>query len=844
MKPPSSPSGLALFNPRRRLQARIALMVGGMIFLLAVIVSSVAGTISKQQIKRNIGESLAAVAAGMLDTLDRGLFERLREVQIVATLDNLRNPAVPYGSKRALLEKMQSTYTNYAWIGIAGPDGTGLVGTQGYLEGKDLSIRPWFAQGRKGPYAGDVHDALLLSKLLPNPSGEMLYLLDVAAPIHDLQGRFAGVLCGHIHWRWTEDVLASLEGREGLEVFLIGPDNMILAGPPELLRKPFRDIAANTEARLKNGEPKGFLVDQWNDGRSYLTGFAGSRGYLDFPGLGWRIMLRQNVDIAYAPALALQQRILMIGAGLGLLFALIGWFVAGRIARPIESMSEAAQRISEGDFDAELPIKKGQDELAGLSASLRQMVANLTREIRARSKAEEGLRLAATVYESSAEGIVITDADNRIISTNPGFTALTGYAQAEVLGSTPSLFKSGRHDPSFYREMWLSLLEHGTWQGEMWNRRKNGEVSLEWLRVSLVRDEQGEIKHYIAAYSDLSEIRRAQEEAERLASHDSLTGLANRARFLLHLEQRLEQSRSGGRFSELLLFDIDRFKAINEARGLGLGDALLRAVGDGLCKNLSPDTLVARLDSDLFAILPARFATSHEHAAHEALSQAERIRRLLRGGVEVEGESFRIELSAGITLFPDTAQSASGEASTAVDILRQADMALSLAKSEGGNCVRFFEATMGEATRERFQLERELHEAIDGGQLRLYLQQQVEADGTPVGAEALVRWQHPTRGLLPPGLFVPLAEASDLIVSLDRWMLAEVCRLLARLDEEKRLLSLSVNISARHFQKADFVEEVKRQIAETGANPACLVLEVTESLVIGEIGRASCRERV
>ena len=453
----------------------------------------------------------------------------------------------------------------------------------------------------------------------------------------------------------------------------------------------------------------------------------------------------------------------------------------------------------------------------------------VARDLSERQKTEAQQRLAARVFETTGEAIMVTDTDANIVLVNPAFCRITGYAEGEALGQTPRILNSGRHDKLFHRAIWQALQTSGTWAGEVWNRRKNGDVYPELQTISSVRDESGAVTHYVAVFADLTEIRRAQEAAEHLSWRDSLTGLANRALFIKRLEQSLNTAHHEGRFGDVLLIDLDRFKNINEARGLVVGDALLKAVADQFSQLLHADDVLARLDSDEFAVLLPRLEKTRDAAGRAALAVAEKLGIALRESIKFEGETVHFEASIGIALFPSSLQE------TASDVLRQADTAMHEAKDEGGGHTVFFETEMGDSVKARYELERELRHAIDNKQLRLYLQPQVDATARQVGAEALVRWEHPERGLVAPGAFIPLAETSDLIVSVDRWMLSEVCRLLARLDNEGHALRIAVNVSPRHFNRPDFVEEVIRQLAASGADPARLVLEVTEGLVLGNV---------
>jgi len=447
-------------------------------------------------------------------------------------------------------------------------------------------------------------------------------------------------------------------------------------------------------------------------------------------------------------------------------------------------------------------------------------------------RSEARQQLGARVFEAIGEAVIVTDTQGSIVAVNPAFCRTTGHAEAEVLGRSARILNSDRHDNAFYSAMWQVLDGSGEWAGEVWYRHKGGEEIPGWQTISSVTDEHGRVVEYVAMFTRLGAIRKAQEAADHLSWRDVLTGLANRALFLRQLGQTLASARREGRHAVILLLDLDRYKDIVEARGKALGDAVLQSVAERLSQTLDPDDLLARLDSDEFAVMLPRLTADREAAGREAMAMADRLRDTLRTDVSVGSEEFPLDASIGIALFPE-----SGEES-ASDVLRQANIAMHQSKAAGGGCAIFFEAAMGRTIRDRYRVERELRVAVDDGQLRLFMQTQVDAAGRPVGAEALVRWQHPERGLLVPGAFIPLAEASDLVVAVDRWMLGAVCRLLVRLDADGSALRVSVNISPRHFQKDDFVDEVKRQLAVSGADPTHLVLEVTEGLVIGNFAGA------
>ena len=452
------------------------------------------------------------------------------------------------------------------------------------------------------------------------------------------------------------------------------------------------------------------------------------------------------------------------------------------------------------------------------------------RDITSTVQANQRQRLAARVFETTREAIMVTDTQANILAVNPAFVRMTGFSEVEVLGKNSRILSSGRQGRSFYRSMWKTLQTTGQWAGEIWNRRKNGEVFPIWQTISAIADAEGKYTNYISVATDLTEIKLAREHAERLACQDSLTSLSNRACFIKTLEQVLVDCVQDNLFTHLLLFDIKRFKDINEAKGISTGDAVLKLVAERLKHHLHDGHVLARLSSDEFAILSPQGQHTREAAGHLAMKSAEELHGCLREPFEVQGEILLIDVSIGITLFPESATE------TGEEVLRHADMALHSAKAKSGYHLAFFETAMGETIIQRFHLELELQQAIAENQLQLYLQPQVDACGRQVGSEALVRWLHPQRGLIPPGVFIPLAEASDLIVAIDGWMLAAVCRLLTQLDVAALTLRISVNISPRHFSRSDFVDSIRQHLSATGADPNHLVLEVTESLMIENVG--------
>jgi diguanylate cyclase (GGDEF)-like protein/PAS domain S-box-containing protein len=443
-----------------------------------------------------------------------------------------------------------------------------------------------------------------------------------------------------------------------------------------------------------------------------------------------------------------------------------------------------------------------------------------------RKLAETGLRIAATAFETQSP-MVITDAHGVIERVNQAFVESTGYTAQEAIGQTPRLLKSGRHDADFYHQMWDTLVRTGYWQGEVWDRRKNGEVFPKWLTISAVRGADGAVTHYVGAHIDITERKAAEEKIQQLAFHDPLTRLPNRQLLLDRLHQALASSARSGRLGALLFIDLDNFKNLNDTLGHIMGDLLLRQVADNLNTCVREGDTVARLGGDEFVVMLEGLGEHPLEAAELTETIGEKILAILSRPYQLETHEFRSSGSIGVTLF-------SGIKLDAEELLKQADIAMYQAKRGGRNALRFFDPQMQEAINTRAAIEAELHKAIEIGQFQLYFQIQVDNKRRPLGAEALLRWMHPKRGLVSPSQFIPLAEETSLILPIGKWVLEAACAQLKEFERKEyaRQLVLAVNISARQFHQPDFVEQVRAAIERHAINPSLLKLELTESLLL------------
>jgi diguanylate cyclase (GGDEF)-like protein/PAS domain S-box-containing protein len=443
-----------------------------------------------------------------------------------------------------------------------------------------------------------------------------------------------------------------------------------------------------------------------------------------------------------------------------------------------------------------------------------------------RRQADADLRIAAVAFETQ-EGMIITDPSARILRVNHAFTEVTGYAPEEVLGQTPAVLQSGRHGPDFYRDMWASLTRDGHWQGEIWNRRKDGEIYPEWLNITAVKHADGSVGHYVGSFLDIGERKQAEEKIEYMALYDLVTGLPNRRLLLERLDRALISRSRADRHGALLFIDLDNFKTLNDTMGHDMGDRLLQQVAQRLSTSVREGDTVARLGGDEFVVMIEDLEDRREEAAAQAELVGEKILACLNQPYRLGDVDHHSGASVGLVLFHNHDHGVD-------ELLKRADMAMYQAKAAGRNTLRFFDPAMQTAVEERAALEKEFRRGLERREFLLHYQPQVDRTGQVLGAEALVRWAHPVRGLTPPGIFIPLAEASGLILPLGQQVLEMACRQLADWQRDPRTahLTLSVNVSARQFRQGDFVERIVRVLALTGASAHGLKLELTESLML------------
>jgi len=459
-------------------------------------------------------------------------------------------------------------------------------------------------------------------------------------------------------------------------------------------------------------------------------------------------------------------------------------------------------------------------------------------DMSALAKAEEELRIAATAFDAQ-QGMLITDRLGVILRVNPSFTLTTGYTEAEAVGQSPRLLSSDRHPAEFWAAMWQSLHTVGSWQAEVWNKRKNGEIYADWVIINAVRDAQGEVTHFVGTLTDISQRKAAEGKIIRLAFYDPLTNLPNRRLMQDRLHQAISASQRNQSCGALLCLDLDNFKLLNDSVGHDVGDLLLQKIALRLTENIRDCDTAARFGGDTFLIMLEDLGADPVLAAAKAELIAQKLLDLLRQPHPLPDQAYQGSVSMGITLF-------GAQEDTADTLIKHVELAMYQAKAAGRNTLRFFDPQMQAVVSARAALELSLRGALGQNQFLLHYQAQVDQDGQVIGVEALLRWQDPRRGLVPPAEFIPLAEETGLIMPLGLWVLETACQQLVLWADRAELahLSVAVNVSALQFRQSDFAEQVLAVLARTGARADRLKLELTESLLVSNVDDVVAKMKV
>ncbi len=459
------------------------------------------------------------------------------------------------------------------------------------------------------------------------------------------------------------------------------------------------------------------------------------------------------------------------------------------------------------------PVRDGDGDITHFIA--------VKEDVTAHKYIEDQLRLNATVFDTASEGIIITDANNHIKTVNPAFTQITGYSLDDVFGLRPSILNSGLHDEEFYQDMWKSLHDKGYWSGEVWNRRKDNTIYPEWLSISVIRDEDGDIQEHVAIFSDITRRKQDEEQIRQQANYDALTGLPNRSLLVDRLTQAITLSRRDNSRVALLFIDLDRFKVVNDTLGHVLGDELLKLVSQRLSDCVRESDTVARFGGDEFVVVltEVKNSTDPSDVAQKVISTIDK-------PFKIHNREIFIGASIGITIYPDDSKDIN-------TMLRNADMAMYSAKSIGRNSYQFYTHVMNEQAQQRMELERDLRKAIERNEFYLCYQPIIEIEsGDIVSVEALIRWDHPQKGIIKSDLFIPMAEESGLIGTLGRWILQDACRQASVWQQSGNNINVNINISSRQLALGLQSDEVVNIINQAGIEVSSVVLEITEGFLL------------
>ncbi|MEH6472429.1 MAG: EAL domain-containing protein [Halopseudomonas sp.] len=446
----------------------------------------------------------------------------------------------------------------------------------------------------------------------------------------------------------------------------------------------------------------------------------------------------------------------------------------------------------------------------------------LFQDITERSQLINQLRLSKLVIDHTSDAVVITNAKTEIIEVNGAFCRITGFSRYEALGQTPRLYRSDHHDKAFYQQLWNQLDQNGSWGGEIWNRKKDGNIFPSWVSINRVGEHDDAERQYIGVFSDISNIKKAEKNLERIAYYDPLTSLPNRALFHDRLRHEITAANRHKNRLALLFLDLDRFKYVNDSFGHSVGDELLKVIAERLVGEVRENDTVTRLGGDEFTVIISELVQ-----IGSTTTLVERMLKRINEPINLAGQQLHVGASIGIALYPDDGEDAE-------TLIKHADMAMYQAKEQGRNAFHYFTAKLQERASSRLMLENQIREALEKNQFVLYYQPKLELHSRRVlGMEALIRWNHPDSGLISPLEFIPVAEESGLIIPLGKWVLEEACRQTKAWHlQGLSHLRVAVNLSARQFSKADLVDDISRVLEQTGLPADALELEITESMVV------------
>lgn len=486
---------------KNSIKKRILLLIIGISFLISFTLSFLIGEITKSELEKDIGKSLKAISNNVINLLDRESYNRLREIELIAKLDTFVDENGDNKKRREILDNLKENLSHYAWIGFAdGDTGKVLAGSDGYLEGKNASVRPWYKEGKTKAYIGDIHDALLLAKLLPNPSNDPIYLYDVAYPSINKNGELVGILCGHLSFGWVKEVLKTVEKDNNIEVFLLSKNNTIISGTKFSDLQELKDFSLNAYEFINSGKSVGNI--DWGNNKNYITTYAKSQGFKKYEGFGWKVLVRENTNEAYKRAEDLQHKIIVYGLILGSLFLIIGSLFATRVITPILILTQKVRLVAQNKADEEaIPEFKTGDEIEVLSKDIKKMIIALKENKSKKDDALEKLLLVSEAFEECSEGIILTDNNHKVILANKKFCEFTNFNMEEVLYKNIDLLEKESSNISL-KEIFTNIDNTNRYDGILEFKVKDRFIQKAIL-VKKIVDNQDDIKNFIIIFKDL-----------------------------------------------------------------------------------------------------------------------------------------------------------------------------------------------------------------------------------------------------------------------------------------------------------------------------------------------------
>ncbi len=788
----------------------------------------------RDDVKAVVAAEQTALVEHITDSLEEEAKLRINTLKDVASLISPELMANPerLGTRLGELKYIGRLFN--LGVSVISPEGTGLVDFP-VLKGRsgsDFSQLDYF----QGIVAGE--EVAVSRPRLGRFSKQPVVL--IAVPIRNADGRIIGVLAG-ANSVSDSDFFTEIIPRQSRldgEFHIVSPRDRLF-------------VASTRKDRLLQPLPAAG-VNRMLD--RYAQGYEGSGVSLNAEGVetlssskriestGWAVIATMPTATAFAPIRRLEFEIYKDAALASAFIGVLLWLFVRRQLLPLEHSAEMLNAMATGGRPlSPLPVEGGP-EIRQLLDSFNKLHERIGAQKQSLQDNAEQLRLAASVFDGTSEAIAITDSDGRIISVNKPFCRLTGYEPGELVGQNPSLLKSGRHDAAFYAEMWRSLTATGNWSGEVWNRRKTGEIYPERLTISTIYDAQGQVQRRVAIASDITAQKQAEDIIWHQANHDLLTGLPNRRRFLELLEGELTRADSLDMVVGVLLVDLDRFKEVNDTLGHAIGDRLLLEAVRRIATCLSEGDVMGHLGADEFII---SLLDGQDTARLEAAVAA--IRMVIAQPFRSDADTIHLTASIGITVYPT-------DGSDIEELLRNVDQALREAKDGGRDRSSCFTESMREAGQTRLQLANDLRGALAAGQFEVYYQPIIHMETRAiVKAEALLRWRHPERGFVSPALFIPIAEETGLICDIGNWVFRQASAVARRLCDRcgymlddacrRELLAspsapcpfqIAVNKSPRQFFSGFSHLEWPEHLRDLNISPRCISIEVTEGLLLGQ----------